>query len=181
MFLNSLDKLIEFLIGTYTNIVVLGDFNINFLKDSKEKNSLNNTLLSYNFETLLCELTRVTQHSSTCIDNICIIVNNVKKFGIVKEDISDHYDQFIELKIKNSLNQDKNITKQIRHISGMGRAEFEQWMNRIDWTNYYQTDDPNTLSEFLCENITYAIELAFPLKNIKKKLENPSGTQRILK
>ncbi|KAG5886783.1 hypothetical protein JTB14_009416 [Gonioctena quinquepunctata] len=63
----------------------------------------------------------------------------------------------------------------------MGRAEFEQWMNRIDWTNYYQTDDPNTLSEFLCENITYAIELAFPLKNIKKKTGKPKWYTEDLK
>ncbi|KAG5880927.1 hypothetical protein JTB14_035148 [Gonioctena quinquepunctata] len=176
IFLNSLDILLEFLVRKYENIILLGDFNVNFLADSKEKNSFNNILLSYNLETLFYEPMRVTEHSSTCIDNICINFT-YRRLGIVKVDISDHYGQFIEVKIKNSSNQSKNVSKQIRHISEIGKAECVQYINRVDWTNYYQTDNPNIHSEFLCENITYAIETAFPLKNVNQKPQNLSGTR----
>ncbi|KAG5890725.1 hypothetical protein JTB14_026031 [Gonioctena quinquepunctata] len=164
----------------FDKIVLLGDFNVNFLSDSKEKHCLTNTLLSFNLEAIINEPTRVTDHSSTCIDNICVNFDNYKKSGTIKEELSDHYGLYIIMEGNEKLNGNKKIHNNRRHITETGAAEFKHYVNKIDMSDFYLSEDPNFLSRFLCENITYAIELAFPLKHSKQGTD-PKWFNRDLK
>ncbi|KAG5873942.1 hypothetical protein JTB14_032170 [Gonioctena quinquepunctata] len=178
-FLNSLENMLEFLRKKHTNIVLIGDFNVNFLVDSKEKQKLENTLTSFNFDALLSEPTRVSDRSATCIDNVCVNFKGYKKFGIIREYISDHYAQYISLAVSNM--SENKMPKEIRPITEMGIAEFKHYMNKIDWSNYLASDNPDFLTKFICENIKYAIELSFPLKHMKQNGHKPEWFNEELK
>ena len=78
------------------NIVLAGDFNINFLDFETNKNVQDflNLMFRYNMIPLTNKPTRVTRHSANAIDHI--ITNSVTghndfKSAIIKTDLSDHF------------------------------------------------------------------------------------------
>ena len=81
------------------NIVLAGDFNINFLDFETNKNvqEFLNLIFCYNMIPLTNKPTRVTRHSANTIDHI--ITNSVTghddfKSAIIKIDLSDHFPVF---------------------------------------------------------------------------------------
>lgn len=74
IFYNCLRKLLNRLSIKYKhkNIVLGGDFNIDFHKNSNKKIDLLNLMLTFNFHQLIQESTRITSNSSTCLDLIFV-------------------------------------------------------------------------------------------------------------
>ena len=86
------------------NIVLAGDFNINFLDFETNENVQDflNLMFHYNMIPLTNKPTRVTRHSKNAIDHI--ITNSVTdhndfKSAIIKTDLSDHFPIAFEIKI----------------------------------------------------------------------------------
>lgn len=52
------------------NIIITGDFNINFIAESNEKQGLLELVESHGLHVVFDEPSRVTQTSATCIDNV---------------------------------------------------------------------------------------------------------------
>ena len=85
-------------------IVLAGDFNFNTLNlNENDSLSFSNLLSSYGFIPTISVPMRVSQSSSTLLDNIYI--NNTNLFissGVIIEDLSDHYPVFNFLKLNHS-------------------------------------------------------------------------------
>ena len=78
------------------NVVLAGDFNINFLDFETNKNVKDflNLMFRYNMIPLTNKPTRVTKHSVNAIDQIItnsVIGHNDFKSAIIKTDMSDHF------------------------------------------------------------------------------------------
>ena len=78
------------------NIVLAGDFNINFLDFETNKNLQDflNLMFCYNMIPLTNKPTRLTKHSANAIDHIItnsVIGHNDFKSAIIKTDLSDHF------------------------------------------------------------------------------------------
>ena len=78
------------------NIVLAGDFNINFLDFETTENVQDflNLMFRYNMIPLTNKPTRVTKHSANAIDHIItnsVIGHNDFKSAIIKTDLSDHF------------------------------------------------------------------------------------------
>ena len=71
-FLSSLDTILNRLYNNSLNIIICGDFNINYLENSNNKLQLDSILASYNLPTVVDFPTRITTSSCTAIDNIFI-------------------------------------------------------------------------------------------------------------
>ena len=54
------------------DIILCGDFNINYLSDNQNKQLLNSWLASYNLYSIIDFRTRIRNNSHTMIDNIFI-------------------------------------------------------------------------------------------------------------
>ena len=82
----------------------MGDLNINlphYYEHASTNNFINN-LFSYNFLLCINHPTRISEHSSTIIDNIFIILINANIInGNILTQISDHLPQFLILKNAN--------------------------------------------------------------------------------
>jgi exonuclease III len=72
LFLSTLDSILGKLFTNSLNIVICGDLNINYLEDSTNKLKLDSLLASYNLHSTVDIPTRITNSSSTTIDNIFI-------------------------------------------------------------------------------------------------------------
>ena len=72
-FRNSLHNLVrDSRIMTTHEIVIAGDFNINFTVKSVERDDIINTLATFGLTPVFNEVSRVGRDSNTCIDNIFI-------------------------------------------------------------------------------------------------------------
>ena len=89
-FLQAFEHLLEFLRNLKHDTILCGDFNIDIIKDSKEKLEYENLLLAYDFKRQNSDPTRVTPTSATCLDHISSTSYQIKT-ETIKTTISDHY------------------------------------------------------------------------------------------
>jgi len=82
--INNFNSDMQLIMGTIDNVankiaVIAGDFNLNFLKHASHAPTADflNLLLSYNFLPTICQPTRITEFSSTLIDNILSTVKSL--------------------------------------------------------------------------------------------------------
>ena len=74
--------LLEFLQRLQIDTILCGDFNIDTIKESKEKSDYKRLLLAFDYKRQSCEPTRVTPTSATCLDHIVTsyqILNELSK------------------------------------------------------------------------------------------------------
>ena len=167
----------------------MGDFNIDLLKHDSNSHSqvFLSTLLSSGFYPKIDRPTRITETSSTIIDNI--ITNNHDnriKSGVWLTDISDHLPVFAVLPMMNNsrMNSSKYcvITKRCYTTDSM--VKFKEELKLADWSTVFAFE--NTVDKYDC--FTRTIELMhdkyFPLTTTKIKnnrLRKPWITSGILK
>ena len=104
-FVNDLEPIL-FKISTEKKLgFLMGDFNINMLKNSTDNSSteFQQAMNSYSFFHLINKPTRITNQSSSLIDNIFVNnFNNVVMPGIFICDVSDHLPVFAFSKLKSN-------------------------------------------------------------------------------
>ena len=96
-FLHTLDSILNFLHNNTIEIIICGNFNINYLNDNISK--LNNLLLSYNLYSTVNFPTRIHYNSIMAIDNISIDKVKYENYSIhpLVNGLSDHDAQIITI------------------------------------------------------------------------------------
>jgi len=98
-FLNILETTTDKLYKNTTNLIICGDFKINYLSDSKEKPKLNSLINSYSLYSIIEFPTRTYYTTSTAIDNVFINKfkhDNYKIYPLING-LSDHDAQVLNL------------------------------------------------------------------------------------
>lgn len=72
------------------DILICGDFNLDFLVPSHDRSKLIDILSCFNVQVMICEPTRITANSSTCIDYICSNSISNKTHFVSPNGLSDH-------------------------------------------------------------------------------------------
>ena len=121
-------------------LYLLGDFNVNVLKNDNNKGAKSFVDLIFQYGSLptINKPTRVTRNISTAIDiiitNTCI--NNNLETGIIKTDITDHFPIFLidyQNNIRNNrLKNDEKI--HVRHYSDINLKRLKQILSEHDWS-----------------------------------------------
>ena len=95
LFLGVIEDIVEYLSSVNLPCYLMGDFNINLLRNENKVDDLVNLLFSYNFFPTITKPTRVTSHSATLIDHIWSNnLPNLEISGIFYSSISDHFPIF---------------------------------------------------------------------------------------
>ena len=81
-FVHSLDNILNRLYDNHTNIIICGYFNVNYLESNNNKFQLDSLLATYNLSSTVDFPTRITNNSSTVIDNIFLNFNTNTEFSI---------------------------------------------------------------------------------------------------
>ena len=98
-FLDKLDSLLNFVKGNSMELILCGDFNINFLNDSTQNQFLTSLLATYGLSSTLQFPTRICNNSISQIDIIFINTTKYNNFMIYPmiNGMSDHDARFIIL------------------------------------------------------------------------------------
>lgn len=146
------------------NHLILGDFNIDILKNNCSSQEHLNNLLENGFHPGFIGITRPSDHAQmgSCIDNIFIKANNrlqLKPFKLTNT-LNDHYSLFISLsKIKcNSKTTNKVI---------INYKELKKVAQKQNWNGILSIHDSNTATTTLIETIQFCLKSS--TKNINKR------------
>lgn len=99
-FLNAMDTLLANVTTGSNEAIVMGDLNVNLLKESTQKATLQNITTAHNLTQLITEATRLTDETSTPIDHMYTTNSeHVSSSGVIPIGISDHCLTFLTRKL----------------------------------------------------------------------------------
>lgn len=156
-YFNKLDTLLTNVSRKFKNIVIMGDFNINFnKKDSKDTIWLLDITSSYGLRYVTNEPTR----NENCIDNIFINENMiVENVDISRPALSDH--DAIEMKLNLSI-KPKKAKKTYRNFSFRNKTAFMNDLAQLTWISVYNEVDPQRSCEYIIHTLQYLVAKNFP-------------------
>lgn len=163
-FINLLDDLLSYMIPQCENIVIIGDFNINFF-------NLNSSVLqcfnAYGFCEVLNEPTRVTCNSASLIDQI--FVNNtdiITNSGTINTDlISDHSLIFCELTIDRKNSKQKFIEH--RSFKYFDERNFLNDLHSTPWDDIFYINNINTKVTLMSTYIQRLFDIHAPIRTVR--------------
>ena len=158
-----------------TEIVLLGDFNINLLQHDKHNPTQKylEHLISHGMIPLITLPTRITPTSKTLIDHIYTnSIQNSYDSGVIYSTISDHLATF-HLRPLHSKITNTKAPMEFRNMSEKNMVAFKESLDDIDWTPVYDENPKVAFDEFY-NIIDTKFEEHFPIiKHRKRKDLNP--------
>ena len=96
-FFNTLEKILNIIYNSATDIILCGDFNVNYHKNSSFKKSMDSLLTSYGISSVVTFSTRIQKESRALIDNIFLNTSKIKNYTVntIANGLSDHDAQCI--------------------------------------------------------------------------------------
>uniref|UniRef100_A0A1B6MTI7 Reverse transcriptase domain-containing protein n=1 Tax=Graphocephala atropunctata TaxID=36148 RepID=A0A1B6MTI7_9HEMI len=185
IFIDRLSQLLSYLNKMYPNIAIMcaGDININVLVQSKEQSMLRNMLASQNMEYLINFPTRVTNNSTTAIDNFLIQKSYLEIISVegIITCLSDHDGQMLKISCQDHISNNNKFTiSDQRSFSAENVALFSQLLSKELWFDVYFSPVEEKYKSFN-NLLKYYFEIAFPKKTVKRKLSKNSWITNTLK
>lgn len=117
------------------NVIIAGDFNINWAEQSTYKNDIQNIIMDNGFRQQISDFTRITQASKTVIDYVITNMYNVSTTINNKIKISDHETIQIEVKHRHPILKSND---QIIEVFKYNHSDFENELKKrkINSVNY---------------------------------------------
>ena len=134
-FNDEFEELTACLKNNSTEIVLLGDFNIDLLKvnEHKDTNFFYNGLISNQYLPVITKPTRITSNSKTLIDNIfCTAWSILQYASIIISDLSDHLPIYAQFALEATIKQRTHI-RESRPITETGLKQFEKALTDMNW------------------------------------------------
>ncbi|XP_046686962.1 uncharacterized protein LOC124372602 [Homalodisca vitripennis] len=149
---------------------MIGDINIDLLKQTPEGSLLNELLLSYNMERLPLPPTRVTQNTRSSIDAVCVDSGNIQNMDveILNTGISDHTGQLCKLNLP--VRKKTSSLSVRRHLNNRSLNNLKHCLAEENWDTVFKTEDANEAYNNFLSIITAALDKVCPLK--KSRINN---------
>src|SRR5688572_9023201 len=189
LFNDEFNVLLAEITNSKKDIILAGDFNIDLLKaeDHEPTKMFYNYLTSYQILPTILKPTRITDLTSSLIDNIFTNKwNKVNISSIIVTDISDH----LPIMVRLDLNMPKCNKMETLNQRKTGKQEmeyFQSLLNEINWTEITAAcanEDANMAYNKFIVNYKNAYNKAFPLysptKSRKRQNNQPWMTSGLL-
>lgn len=168
-FINKLDLLLERATMGDKLVLIAGDFNFDMqasTKNIKNRNSIVNLLNAYNMQITTQEPTRVSQNTSSCLDNIFIQKSQKFTSNIINTNISDHYGQ--KLDIYHGKNTNTKPTYEYKRIFSVANYQnLYNCLNDETWLPVYEAISVNDKYNNFITILLEHYNTSFPLKKVK--------------
>jgi hypothetical protein len=180
LFCGQLETIINLIGQTKTYIV--GDFNIDLLnrKNENKVHDFINILMAHSFVPLIDKPTRITDFSSTLIDNIWTNTTNTKlTAGVIVNDISDHFPVFLSenLQTNNKPKTQSAVYKRQLNIHNTDALRME--LTKLKWESVLNADDVNESFNNFYDTFLLKLDEYCPLKKQKSHLHKNKRTKWI--
>ena len=124
-----------------------GDFNMNLLNFEQNKKVQNfvNIMFGYSTMPIKNKPTRVTKKTATALDHIFINSVTTSKFkvGIIKLDISDHFQIFFVADYNIHMKETKERYKLRCNLSDISMEKFKYKLRTVSWDSTTNSSDMN--------------------------------------
>lgn len=181
MFLDEIDYILRAIVG---NLLVVGDMNIDILKNNYLSNNYLDLMYNYGISCLLKQPTRITNTSESCIDHVFARFKYLNHFNleVCNIGISDHC--LIAINLQNNYNCSENF--QLPHKQTLYNVEkAKQYLQMTNWSELLNCQDVDIWVEKLYTEINKAIEYGTESnitsrKIVKAKFKSPWINNNIL-
>ena len=167
-FINTLEKILSKIHNNSNDIILCGDFNINYYINSTFKQSLNSLVTSYGLSSIITFPTRIQKKSRTIIDNIFINTFKFNNFLVYPSinGLSDHYAQCLIIHdiLKYKLNTNALFNRKFDKLS---IADFNNKLSYEIWDNVLSENDVNTSFNNFLNTYLKLFNSCFPLKKVQ--------------
>lgn len=174
IFLETLRNYINDLRDTSSmNLVILGDFNIDYSKKSDgNTKKLMNLEKEFLLEQVIQEPTRIAYNKSSLIDLMFTDLKFVSYANPLQINLSDHLPTVLVYKKNREVKNPTEIT--IRDMSEANITEFKQALSDHNWSYVFEeTTNVNILWERMYSDIVLLLNLHCPFKTIRIKNNRP--------
>jgi len=147
--LNNMEAALNQVYNNTLDIILCGDFNINYLNDNQNKQALNSSLTSYGLYSIIDFPTRIHNNSHTMIDSIFINKFKNENYSVSSliNGLSDHDAQVLSL-FNIIVPDDRNEFYSYRKISEHSLNEFQTSLRHEAWENVFSNNDNDTNTIF---------------------------------
>ena len=104
---------------------------------------------------------RVTSHSATLIDHVCMYEKRPSDQIIAGNLVTDISDHFASVLMLSKITAGKQTLPKIRFFSERNCAKFTESLQRIDWNDFQQCQDSNACAEIFSEKISRCLMIVF--------------------
>ena len=163
-----LENSITNILPTVDNIIVMGDFNLNFFDvDNSNVNKLCRVMDSFGLSQTINEPTRIGNRNFSLIDQIFVSSElSVTDSGTLDAGvISDHNLTFINFECVGVKYTQKFLT--FRNFKNFNFEEFRVHLNLIDWSRVYLINGIDNKIEFITVNIISLFAIHAPLETVR--------------
>lgn len=178
IFLNKLHDVLSVVHAMSYELILSGDFNLNFLLPTREVMEISNITKSFGLEMCIKGITRPNLRDlncGTCIDNVFTSFHpETWSAWIIHVGVSDHNAIILETSVDLLRCPDKPSSKSlIRPMSPNNGSLFLYYLNKIDWIDVYSLDaDVNIKFELFLNMFLWALDSSSALKTVKSKPNN---------
>jgi hypothetical protein len=153
------------------NLIITGDFNIDFLTNSRKRTQLYNLFNLFNLNILIKHPTRKFGNASSCLDNILINFSIPSaRTQIFESGLSDH--SALILNLESNKCKNKSYKRRIRDFSKDNITHFSDSLQRVSWRDVYLIKENADMAfEQFLRNFLLIFDECFPAKYINNKVK----------
>nr|CAI5834463.1 unnamed protein product [Callosobruchus analis] len=171
IFFNKLTDILHFLYNRYKYIIIVGDINLDPDKAQENLPDMTNLLTSFGLQYYINEPTRITNRSSSCLDNIITnISSTLVSAGVIKSDMSDHYPVFVTLDYYLTKPGNDADVQIVRAINDKRICKFVQKLRDTNWDFIHTRTSTEEITDTLIKTLSNCVNCCFPL--IKKPVRH---------
>ena len=174
-FLDDLESLLFTINSSNKSICVMGDFNIDLLNHCQNSLRFQNILDSNAFCTMIDKPSRVSEHSSTLLDNI--FVKSTKEYsqsGLFYSEISDHLPVFCLLYNNQASGIRERKLNRKRHITDEKISLLDSDLRLEKWDDVLICEDVEEAYDVFWKKFHYYFDKHFPYEEPKQKRHTSS-------
>ena len=145
-FQSSLMNVLDELHVGKTDVVLLGDFNIDLLRvnSNARVEEYLHTMECVGMQQIIASPTRVSSTTSTLIDHIYTnCTSNTIHAGVIETDVSDHFPEFVLFQNCSFVEKHKPIQRIVRTFKHFDIESFHSDLSNVNWEQIYKYDDVN--------------------------------------
>jgi hypothetical protein len=165
--LDEFNSHLDQLLTTFSNLsipsIILTDSNLNLLKlkENPATESYFNTVHSNGFLFVQNKATRQNIDNMALIDHIFTIhkLSNISS-GVIIEDLSDHFPNFIQIPITMTKTKIKNLFS--RSFNATNTINFHNNLNNVGWNDVYACNDVNLAFDIFWDKFNTQFNISFP-------------------
>ena len=180
LFFAKTHEILNKIYSSEKNIIVCGDFNLNFAHPNANVNSLLQLFLSYGLEPHINEITRHGPVSGSQIDNIFsnLHYKDLQSY-VLTRDISDHYPQIIKFPV-HPFTQPVRFIKN-RFFTQENINNFKILLQSEDWSEIINQCGVDNKFDTFFNIFSYYFDLSFPMSSSREILNKESWVNKEIK